>query len=71
MIHCPFFSIACSHLFVDLSVVQVFFPLIQMRLPPEFASLAMALSSVSVVAWSLLLNFYKPPVVCRCKLVAF
>ena len=50
---------------INSLVAQVFFPLIQMRLPPEFASLAMALSSVSVVAWSLLLNFYKPPVVCR------
>jgi Cu+-exporting ATPase len=49
-------------------IAQAFFPLIQMRLPPEFASLAMALSSVSVVAWSLLLNFYKPPVVCRANM---
>jgi hypothetical protein len=39
----------------------VFYPFVQIRLPPEIASLAMALSSVSVVVWSLLLKTYKPP----------
>lgn len=37
------------------------FPLWQIRLPPMFAGLAMALSSVSVVTSSLLLKRYKPP----------
>ena len=32
-----------------------------MRLPPEVAALAMALSSVSVVVSSLLLKYYTPP----------
>eukprot|EP00941_MAST-03F_sp_MAST-3F-sp1_P006163 g6163.t1 len=39
----------------------VFFPLIKVALPPEVAGGAMALSSVSVVLSSLLLNRYKPP----------
>lgn len=32
-----------------------------MRIPPEWASLAMSLSSVSIVVWSLLLKLYSPP----------
>eukprot|EP00457_Paulinella_chromatophora_P001080 gb/GEZN01001082.1/.p1 GENE.gb/GEZN01001082.1/~~gb/GEZN01001082.1/.p1 ORF type:complete len:1034 (-),score=133.08 gb/GEZN01001082.1/:168-3269(-) len=39
----------------------LFFPWIQVHLPPELAALAMALSSVCVVSSSLLLKFYTRP----------
>ncbi|OLS20457.1 MAG: Copper-exporting P-type ATPase A [Candidatus Heimdallarchaeota archaeon LC_3] len=39
----------------------LFYPFIHLTLPPELAGLAMALSSVSVVTSSLLLNRYKKP----------
>ena len=39
----------------------ILFPFLELRLRPEFAALAMALSSVSVVLSSLALRFYKAP----------
>lgn len=39
-----------------------FYPVFHMQLPPMFAGLAMALSSVSVVASSLMLRWYRRPV---------
>ena len=41
----------------------VMFPLIKVRLPPELAAFAMALSSVSVILSSLALRMYKKPVI--------
>jgi len=41
----------------------VFYPLTDWRLPPAFAGLMMAFSSVSVVSSSLLLRFYSKPVI--------
>ncbi|CAM9658338.1 unnamed protein product, partial [Choristocarpus tenellus] len=39
----------------------VLYPLLQMRIPPAFAALSMALSSISVVLSSLSLKLYKRP----------
>ena len=39
----------------------VFYPIFHTRLPPTVAALAMALSSLSVVASSLALHLYRPP----------
>jgi len=39
----------------------VFYPMFHTRLPPTVAALAMALSSLSVVASSLALHLYRPP----------
>jgi len=39
----------------------VFFPFWNVRLPPILAGIAMSLSSLSVVASSMLLKFYRPP----------
>lgn len=41
-----------------------FFPWIHTILPPQYAGLCMALSSVSVVASSLMLKFYHRPLIC-------
>jgi P-type Cu+ transporter len=38
-----------------------FYPIIQVRLPPTLAAVAMALSSLSVISSSLALRLYKPP----------
>lgn len=56
-----FFSLAYNVLGIPIAAGALF-PLIRVRLPPEVAALAMALSSVSVVLSSLALTRYKPPV---------
>jgi len=56
-----FFSLAYNVLGVPIAAGALF-PLLRVRLPPEVAALAMALSSVSVVLSSLLLMRYRPPV---------
>lgn len=43
----------------------VLYPAFHRALPPEVASLAMALSSVSVVTSSLLLRLYRKPEICK------
>ena len=43
----------------------LFFPLMEVALPPMYAGLAMGLSSVSVVLSSLLLKRYTPPAIAR------
>ena len=54
----------CALLYNVLAIpiaAGVLFPAWQTRLPPEVAAVAMALSSVSVVASSLALNWYRKP----------
>lgn len=40
----------------------VWFPWTRVRLPPQYAGLLMALSSISVVLSSISLNYYRPPI---------
>lgn len=54
-----FWALAYNVLGIPIAA-GVFFPLLRIRLPPELASLAMALSSVSVVVSSLFLKRYQP-----------
>lgn len=53
------FSMIYNLLSIPLAA-GVFFPIVQTRLPPTVAALAMSLSSISVVFSSLALRFYKP-----------
>ena len=55
------FSLLFNTLAIPISAGAIY-PATGSRLPPEVAALAMALSSVSVVTSSLLLNLYRPPV---------
>ena len=57
-----FWALAYNSVGVPLAA-GVFYPLLHFGLPPTFAGLAMACSSVSVVVSSLLLRFYQPPAV--------
>ena len=54
------FSLLFNVLAIPISAGAIY-PATGSRLPPEVAALAMALSSVSVVTSSLLLNRYRPP----------
>ena len=54
------FSLLFNVLAIPISAGAIY-PATGSRLPPEVAALAMALSSVSVVTSSLLLNRYQPP----------
>jgi Cu+-exporting ATPase len=56
-----FFSLAFNSLGIPIAAGALY-PLIEVRLPPEVAGLAMALSSVSVVLSSLSLRSYRPPI---------
>jgi Cu+-exporting ATPase len=56
-----FFWAMCYNLVGMPLAAGVFFPKFHMMVPPMFAGLAMALSSVSVVCSSLLLRCYSPP----------
>lgn len=55
-----FFSLVYNVLSIPLAA-GLFYPLLQMPIPPLVASVAMALSSISVVTSSLLLRRYRPP----------
>ncbi|ETI45630.1 hypothetical protein F443_09853 [Phytophthora nicotianae P1569] len=61
-----FFSIIYNAVGIPLAA-GMFFPLIHRMMPPACAGLAMAFSSVSVVASSLLLKKYKPPQILQAK----
>ena len=56
-----FFSLAYNVVGIPIAAGALY-PAIKMRLPPEIAALAMALSSVSVVLSSLMLTQYRPPI---------
>lgn len=56
-----FFSLAYNVVGIPIAAGALY-PVIKVRLPPEIAALAMALSSVSVVLSSLMLTQYRPPI---------
>ncbi len=60
-IHLNFFWAMCYNTLGVPLAAGVFYPTYHLLVPPMFAGLAMALSSVSVVLSSLMLRRYRPP----------